>query len=122
SINRAKLNVAGVEAGLDDEASLRHRVFAGIGELLLARKREPGFHPDAAQRVLAADPGLVVIERRTADGRVLLAAVNVTPGSRRLALPEVSRWRCILDGESRGSGPLELAGFEVRWLVADEGG
>ena len=122
SINRAKLNVAGVEAGLDDEASLRHRVFAGIGELLLARKREPGFHPDAAQRVLAADPGLVVIERRTADGRVLLAAVNVTPGSRRLALPEGSRWRCILDGESRGGGALELAGFEVRWLVADEGG
>ncbi len=122
SINRAKLDVAGVEAGLDDGASLRHRVFAGIGELLLARKREPGFHPDAAQRVLAADPGLVVIERRTADGRVLLAAVNVTPGSRRLALPEGSRWRCILDGASRGGGALELAGFEVRWLVADEGG
>ena len=116
SINRAKLDAATVGTELDDPASLRHLVFTGIGRLLRARAAEPTLHPDAGQRVLAGDPGLVLIERSNA-GRRLLAAVNVTPEPRELTAEASDGWRDIVTGEKFTGPATILPPFAVRWLV-----
>jgi sucrose phosphorylase len=116
SINRAKLDAATVRAELDDPSSLRHRVFSGIGRLLRARAGEPTLHPDAGQRVIEGDRGLVLIERSTA-GRRLLAAINVTPEAKALESPDSESWTDIVTGETL-TGPLvSMPPFAARWLV-----
>lgn len=117
SINREKLEAATVERELADPSSLRHRVFDGIGELLLARAQEPAFHPEAAQRVHAVNSGLVVIERLPAGGRKVMVAVNVTPETRRFELAEGGGWHDLLDGSEGSGGVVETGPYAVRWLV-----
>ncbi len=117
SINRAKLDAAAAGAALDDPGSLRHRVFVGIARLLRARAAEPALHPDAAQRVHDAGPALFVIERRTADGRRLLAATNVTNEHARLAVADAAAWSDLLSGESPSGPEVAMPPFAVRWLV-----
>ena len=119
SINRAKLEAAAVRAALDDPTTLRHRVFAGIGRLLQARAGEPALHPDAGQRVLGGDPGLVLIERNTA-GRRLLAAINVTPAPRDLVAEAAAGWTDIVSGEAIAGPSIAMPAFAVRWLVDRE--
>jgi sucrose phosphorylase len=115
SINRAKLDAATVRAELDDPSTLRHRVFTGIDRLLRARAAEPTLHPDAGQRVLDGDPGLVLIERCTA-GRRLLAVVNVTPEPCAL-LAESRGWTDIVADEGLSGPEIAMPPFAVRWLV-----
>ena len=119
SINRAKLDAATVRAELDDPTSLRHLVFEGIGRLLRARAAEPALHPDAMQRVLSADPALVLIERSTA-GRRLLAVVNVTAIGRNLVVEAAEEWWDILSGEKLSGPSISMPAFAVRWLVDQE--
>jgi sucrose phosphorylase len=117
SINRAKLQAANVRAALDDPSSLRHRVFKGIAWLLEARAGEPALHPDATQRVLDADPAIVLIERLAPTGRRLLAAINVSAQDQRLTANASDGWEDIVSG-GRVAGPeIDLPGFAVRWLV-----
>ena len=116
SINREKLEVTAVQAALDDPESLRHRVFAGIGRLLRARATEPALHPDAGQRTITGDPGLVLIERRTA-GRRLLAAINVTGAARQLVAEADAVWSDMVSGETLEGPIIVMPAFAVRWLV-----
>jgi glucosylglycerate phosphorylase len=118
SINRARLDAAAVRADLDDPVSLRHLVFTGIAHLLRTRAGEPTLHPDAKQNVLAFDPALFVLERRTGGGRRLLAAINVTCEPRELWAADAADWSDILTGERFGQPPIAMAPYAVRWLVA----
>ncbi len=129
AINRATLDKNHLLRALNDPSSRTARVFAGMRAMLLARSREPCFHPNALQRVLHADSGLFVLLRRAPNGSAfLLAATNVTPRARVLSLkasgaglPD-AQWTDILDGyrfDGR-DGPLELTiePYGVRWLRA----
>lgn len=117
SINREKHDVNAIGNALDDPATLRRRVFDGIAGLLQARASEPALHPDAAQRVVDTEPSLFVIERRAADGRRLVAAVNVTDTAQRLTLAAPDGWQDILAGEAVPGPDVEMPRFAVRWLV-----
>ena len=118
SINREKLDVSAVRAALDNPASLRYRVFEGIARLLRARAAEPALHPDAGQRIITGDPGLVLIERRTA-GRRLLAAINVTATTRAFTAETEAEhgWSDIVSGETLEGPSISMPAFAVRWLV-----
>ena len=50
-INRAKLDLAGLQRELSNPDSLRARIFEGFKQLLRLRRRHTAFHPQAAQRV-----------------------------------------------------------------------
>jgi glucosylglycerate phosphorylase len=122
SINRARLDAAAVRADLDDPASLRHLVFTGIAHLLRTRAGEPALHPDAKQNVLALDPALFVLERRTDGGRRLLAAINVSREPHELWAADAADWSDILTGDRFVRSPIVMAPFAVRWLVAQGAG
>jgi sucrose phosphorylase len=83
SINREKLDRATLEAELADATSLRAAVFAAYGHLIGVRGQEPGFHPLAAQQVVALDPRVFALWRippasGPRKGAALLCLHNVT--------------------------------------------
>jgi len=81
TINRQKLDLAELEAGLADRRSMRSQVFSRLALLLEARSSHPAFHPHGSQRVLSMDPRLFAVLRTSPDGgQSVLCLQNVTPG------------------------------------------
>ena len=71
-INRKKLEVASLEAELDQPDSLRAQVFAGMQSMLAARASHPAFNPFAEQEILDAPADLFLDhqkggQRKTGD-------------------------------------------------------
>lgn len=86
-INREKLTLAALERDLSDPISLRARVFAGLKELLAARRSSAAFHPTAPQEIVTDDPRLFVVRRTSPDGRetvLCLHNISATPVETRL--------------------------------------
>ncbi|MCA9242182.1 MAG: alpha-glucosidase C-terminal domain-containing protein [Planctomycetales bacterium] len=88
-INRRKYNRKELDAVLGDPTGVQRQVFDGYRDLLAKRVAEPAFHPEASQRVLTqAAPSVLAFERRPAEGRSVLVAVNFAEESATLDLPE----------------------------------
>lgn len=86
SINREKLTRARLVQELADPGSLRRQVFNGYRRLLKAR-RQPVFHPNAAQEILFLDEALFSMRRQALDGRGhILCLHNVSAHPVRLTL------------------------------------
>lgn len=119
AINRARLDISGLQAELADATSFRSRVFAGYIHLLRTRMRQPAFHPHGAQQAAALNDGRVLrIARAAPDGtHRLIALHNVTGAPAHVALdrPSID----VLAGEHCGEGLVSLAPYQVRWLVED---
>jgi glycosidase len=123
SINREKFRRADLEAELDDPASIHHQVFHGYLHLLHQRRAHPGFHPNAAQRVLSLHQALFALVR----DETMLCLVNVSPDSQSIAvdlkvwgLPPVTAWKDLIGGGVyRVQGEsllLRLEGYQALWL------
>jgi glycosidase len=123
SINREKFRRADLEAELDDPASIHHQVFQGYLHLLRQRRSHPGFHPNAAQRVLSLHQALFALVR----DETMLCLVNVSPDSQSIAvdlkvwgLPPVTAWEDLIGGGVyRVQGEnllLTLEGYQALWL------
>jgi sucrose phosphorylase len=79
SINRQKLDRAGLERALADPLSLRHQVFHRFAGMLRARAGSPAFHPFGGQKILDLSEAVFAVLRRSTDGsRVALCLHNVT--------------------------------------------
>jgi sucrose phosphorylase len=128
-INREKLERHQLEAELRDRNSVRARVWQGLKQLLLVRRAQTAFHPQASQQVLSADARLFAVCRTAPEDqhRVLClhncSAEVVSPTGLLAELMSALTWTDLLTGEqhrpdeSKG-GPAELAGFQTRWLRA----
>jgi glycosidase len=123
SINREKFRRADLDAELGDPDSIHHQVFQGYLHLLRQRRTHPGFHPNAAQRVLFLHEALFALVR----DETLLCLVNVSPDSLSIpvdlkvwALPLVAAWEDLIGG---GVYPvqgenlrLRLESYQALWL------
>ena len=69
-INRKKLDLAELQAELDNPESLRARVFTGVRRMIEARAAHPAFSPYAGQEVSEAPPELFLAVRSASDGRI----------------------------------------------------
>jgi glucosylglycerate phosphorylase len=125
SINRQKLDRAELEADLDDPASLRSAVLAGLGARIRARRAEPAFAPSAPQRLLAAPAAVVAVERTRADGSarvVCLHSTSADPVTVPLGgLPAGAVGEELCGGASaaadaQGAAVVELPPLGVAWL------
>lgn len=127
SINRRRWQRSELDLLLDSPSTPTHDVFHALNRLLDQRRKEPCFHPNAAQRVVVSAPELLAVERGPLhDGRRLLALYNVTD----LPLPlenmgeavtqalEKHAWQA-LDPANPWSAEGSLPPYAVRWLVAD---
>jgi glucosylglycerate phosphorylase len=92
-INRKKLEIAALEAELDQSDNLRAQVFAGMQRMLEARRSHPAFNPFAEQEIPDAPPDLFLITRKAASGTRVVCATNVTPNAVSFPLPDSSGWK-----------------------------
>lgn len=127
TINREKLDRAILDAQLADPTSIRAAVFRAYAHLIRVRGQEPGFHPLAAQHVVALDPRLFALWRLPQKGAALLCLHNVADAdvALRLDLADTSLAgaEALLDivsekvyGVADGRLALTLAPYAVCWL------
>jgi glucosylglycerate phosphorylase len=119
-INRKKLDAATLEAELDDPASLRARVFAGIRQMIEARRSHPAFNPYAEQVIPDAPPDLFLIRRRAGEGKEVLCVTNVTANAVSFQLPaENLGWKPLPGFPETSAGrPVLLPPYGVSWFEA----
>ncbi len=127
TINRQKLQRAGLEGELDDRESRRARIFAGLSRMLQARASQPCFAPAISQRVLPASDGALAIMRGAPGEREALAcihnvcaqAVEVELDLSDSSLGEARRLRDLIGGREVPGGArlrLTLQPYESLWL------
>jgi sucrose phosphorylase len=129
SINREKWERAAFERQLADPTTRAHAVFVRFADLIRKRRRERAFHPNGAQRVLAAGDALFTLLRTSPDGaEQIICAVNVAdrPQSLRLNLQDVPQLAgdALIDlvsgehveADAHGTLSIELAPYQVAWL------
>jgi glucosylglycerate phosphorylase len=117
-INRKKLEVAALEAELDQPDGLRAQVFAGMHSMLAARASHPAFNPFAEQEIPDAPPDLFLITRKAANGTRVICATNVTPSAISFPLPpDSSDWKPLAGfAESSADKQVFLPPYGVAWL------
>lgn len=129
-INRQKLALTELEGELADPRALRTKVFERCRALLRVRRSHPAFHPQAAQRILAADPRVFALLRSaaTAGERVLClhnaSSISVTLEIKIAEGGLGANWTELLGNRAHtldGNNTLRLMlqPNEVNWLVAN---
>ena len=121
-INREKLELAQLEADLDDPGSLRARVFGGLIELLETRQSCTAFHPNASNEVLDLGRHVFAVLRENAEtGDKILALHNLSGEDIGCAVGDVlplADARDLLDPDARFEPPhVVLPAYGIRWLA-----
>lgn len=126
SINRRRWQLDELALLLESPSTPTHDVFHALHRLLVQRRQEPCFHPNAPQRVIDTPPELLAIERGPLrNGRRLLALYNVTDGKFDLAHAGKALNQALTQHHWQPLDPLTahheetLPPYAVRWLVAD---
>ncbi|ROR08628.1 alpha-amylase family glycosyl hydrolase [Erwinia sp. JUb26] len=121
AINREKYPLDAIEQALADPATLRHRVFHALRELIQVRQRQPAFHPDNPLTILDSENTLLVMTRDApTNGDSLLCIYNLSEKAMSYTLPDDRTYRNVINGErTHKAGPLDLAPWDYYWLRAE---
>jgi len=126
SINRRRWQLDELALLLESPSTPTHDVFHALHRLLVQRRQEPCFHPNAPQRVIETPPELLAIERGPLrNGRRLLALYNVTDGKFDLAHAGDALNQALTQHHWQPLDPLTahheetLPPYAVRWLAAE---
>lgn len=126
SINRRRWQLDELALLLESPSTPTHDVFHALHRLLVQRRQEPCFHPNAPQRVIETPPELLAIERGPLrNGRRLLALYNVTDGKFDLAHAGDALNQALTQYHWQPLDPLTahheetLPPYAVRWLAAE---
>lgn len=76
TINRQKCSFDELQKELNDENSLRAKVFKKYSALLKARKSSPAFHPHGKQKILEFHKSIFAIERTSADEKFRVVCLH----------------------------------------------
>ena len=126
SINRRRWQLDELALLLESPSTPTHDVFHALHRLLVQRRQEPCFHPNAPQRVIETPPELLAIERGPLrNGRRLLALYNVTDSKFDLAHAGDALNQALTQHHWQPLDPLTahheetLPPYAVRWLAAE---
>lgn len=126
SLNREKWELASLEARLANPWRHEGAVLERMARLIRARRAEPAFHPDGAQRVLAVAPALLAIERRAPDrSSAVLCLHHVSDRPQRVVVPAEpnATYQDLLSDDRHRAGAdgglaVPMGPYQVRWLKA----
>ena len=94
TINRARLSIDTLGAELDDQHSVRSRIFFPYLEMIRIRNRQPAFHPMAGMQILHLDDRVLAV-KRVCPQQVLFALTNFSATSVTVRLPTGIGWPSI---------------------------
>ena len=114
AINREKLDFDELAEGLSNKNNLRCQVYNGLIELLIIRKSEPCFHPNAGFSFSKITDQVFLLQRSFGQ-RKLRAIFNLSDKAFSMPRQYEQGWDCLT-----GSGSRELAPFAFAWLLAIE--
>ncbi len=120
SINRRKYERPELDAILDRPKGPQAQVLDGYRRLLAIRRRQPAFHPDAGQRVIATGlPSLVAFVRQSiSPPQRLLVLANLGPQTLSVEVEKLvgsQPQQDLLDRDRAGSSVV-LEPYQIRWL------
>jgi sucrose phosphorylase len=125
SINRHQWRLENLMTALGDPSSLHQQVFNAIKHLIMVRKRQPAFHPNATQFTLQLGSKLFGFWRQSLDRRQSLFCVhNVSNVRQVLPLSSLNllvnyRWRELLTDQSIDENLSEwrLEPYQTLWIT-----
>ncbi len=124
AINREKLDYKNLLNELDDEKSLRGRIFGGFKMMLKARRAHKAFHPSADQIIYGISQSVFALMRISADGEAVLCLQSLSCGRQAVKLPK--QWsqptlRNIIDDSAVriDEGCVEMDPWAVLWLECE---
>ena len=127
AINRQKLELTELDRELNNQYSLRARVFSGLIDLIQKRSSQPAFDPYGSQQVLQCGEevfGLLRADRGEKRFIVCLHSVVAEPiqttiDPMRISPFRRSEWIDLFDRSFKRdlSQPVYFAPYQVRWLT-----
>lgn len=125
SINRSRLDLSELQQALQDEQSVRSRVFRELQRRLMIRCRQPAFHPNATQFTLQLAAVFFAFWRQSRDRQQSIFAVhNMTDEHQQLRLTDLNlislnEWHDLLSGECFPdlNATIDLAPYQCLWIT-----
>ncbi|GAA5218510.1 sugar phosphorylase [Corallincola platygyrae] len=125
SINRHTWQYEELESLLDDPATNQNRVFELLTKVIQKRRKQPAFHPEAPQQVLALSDTLFAIVRGDEETGMILCLHNLTAYPHEVhtieKVPEYFTGGPCLDLLSEQEISLdtfELTPYQCAWIIA----
>ncbi len=119
-INREKLDAEKVSRELENENSIRNRVFNRFKKLTGIRRQHSAFSPMAEQKVVFLDKRVFSLIRHNHEtGEKILAIINVSPDE--LNLECSCKGFDIISNEAVESNGIRMLPYQCRWIRLDAG-
>lgn len=120
AINRQKFPAQEGDGGLtltqlQTGASRADYALRSYRRLLLIRRRESAFHPQASHRVLYLNPAVFCLQRINHENVSTILALHNMSGSHQTCQLPAGSWQSLLTGEDY-TGTVELPPYHFRWL------
>ena len=125
AINRHQWDYAGLEAELDNPDSHHARVFDRLMELLMIRRQQPAFHPNATQFTLHLGTAVFSFWRQSIDRhQSIFCLSNVSAEAQVVTMSDINlidneQWWDLISGHhyTEGESELQLAPYETVWIT-----
>lgn len=120
AINRQKFSAQEGDGGLtlaqlQTGASRADYALRSYRRLLLIRRREPAFHPQAPHRILYLNPAVFCLQRTDRENVSTILALHNMSGSHQACQLPAGSWQSFITGEAY-TGTVELPPYHFRWL------
>lgn len=118
TINREKLQVDDVLSQLNNPETFRAQIFNRYIKLIMARRKQPAFHPNADFEILGIDPQVFVIARH-AKNQKLYAITNISSRPITASLSSAGssvRMKDVITGEIFSTDAVKLNPYQFLWL------
>ena len=123
-INRFKWDLGKLTEKLNDEKSTENIVYKKLLDMILLRKKQSAFHPNATQYTLSLGPKLFGVWRQSIDkSQNIFAITNISSVERKLALSKINLieneiWKDLLQPDLKIDKlkVLKLSPFQTVWI------
>ena len=123
-INRFKWDLGKLTEKLNDEKSTENIVYKKLLDMILLRKKQSAFHPNATQYTLSLGPKLFGVWRQSIDkSQNIFAITNISSVERKLGLSKINLieneiWKDLLQPDLKIDKlkVLKLSPFQTVWI------
>jgi len=113
TINRESLDRNRLISEIEDERTIRHRIYNQYIELIKIRKKEKCFHPNAKMRVVDVD-SRVFAYKRVNENETILVLNNLSRD--KVYIENNDKLLDIISREVEKGGEIELKPYQMKWL------